>query len=538
MLHPASGEIGKKAGNKPCGKDGIILEITLIKKTILAEYRMKPEVSIVLSTYNRAERYLPRAIESVLAQTFKNWELLVMDDGSTDDTEKVVKKFKDSRIKYIKLDHFGCDTRPKNEGIKQAQADLIAFLDDDCAYRPDHLQALLRELTQDDGAVVLVYGDRWVTFEDEDKKPQIGVYSDFDYQLLMKQNYIDTSDVLVKKEVLYEVGGWDENLKKFVDWNLWVRLAKRGYQFKRLPIILTDYTIHKQMKSVTNQEGQYDPETGLFTPTFDPYNCKINVGFLGKPKKLKVALYTLCYNRLDYTKLSFETLRKTAGYKFDHYVVDQGSDDGTVEWLKKEEKAGRIKKVIYNKKNMGIPHASNQILEEIMKKDYDIIGKVDNDMVHKSLGWLEAAIGIYEIFRPINLSPYIEGLIHNPGGVHRYNYLYMGDEFLGLTQHIGGAVSLVPREVHEEFKWPKVAFLHGGNDVLLSSFLNNNNYLLAYMENYKSEHLQDQKEKYPEYFKNRDQLTLTRTTEFLKTGKLYDKSSRSYKTAIDHDPNG
>ena len=482
----------------------------------------KPEISVILSTYNRAKKYLPRAIKSVLNQTFKDFELIIIDDGSTDNTVKVVSSFKDKRIRYYKIPHFGCDTRAKNIGIKRSRADLIAFLDDDNYFRPDHLQALYNCLKRNE-EITLAYGDRWVHWENGKNKDQIGIYSDFDSAKLMVRNYIDTSDVLVRKEALIKVGGFDEKLKKFIDWNLWVRLMKRGYIFKRVAVILTDYTIHEQMKSTKVKEGQFNPETGLFTPTFDPMNCEINVGFLGSKRPLKVAIFTLTKDRLALTKKSFESLRKTAGYPFDHFIVDQGSKDGTIEWLKEKEKEGWFKKVIYNSKNMGIPYASNQVIEEIKKRNYDIVGKVDNDCYFKTFNWLESMINIYKVMHKIALSTYIEGLIDNAGGVTRSGYGFLANEFLGYVIHIGGICSFVPIEVYDEFKWPNTAFLHGGNDVLLSSYLNQNGYLLAYMENHRAEHLEStlgQIEKYPKYFEKRTRETLTRTADYLKTGKL------------------
>lgn len=479
----------------------------------------KPKISVVLSTHNRANRYLPRAIDSVVNQTFQDWELLVMDDGSTDNTAEVVNGYNDKRVRYYKLKPFGCDTHPKNVGIQRANADLISFLDDDNLFRPDHLQALLNAFKKDE-TLAVVYGDRWVHYEDEKQgKDQVGINMDFDYSTLMKRNYIDTSDVLVRKDVLFTVGGFDESIRKFIDWNIWVRIAKYGFKFYHVPIILTEYTIHEQMKSVVNTEGSYDPQTGLFTPTFDPYGCKIDCGYIGKNKPLKVAIYTLTKDRLNYTKRTFESLKKTAGYEFDHFIVDQGSVDGTKEYLKEYQPFH----LIQNEKNMGIPYASNQIIDEIKKGNYDIVVKVDNDVEFKTYGWLKAMVSIYEVFRQISLSVYPEGLVESAGGVYRYNYLWLAKEFIGLVPHIGGMVSSVPIEVYQEFKWPKVAFLHGGNDVLLSSWLSTNNYIMAYMENYRAEHIDGtigQSKAYPEYFKLRKLETITRTDEYLKEGKL------------------
>jgi len=493
---------------------------------------MKPQISVVLSTHNRASHYLPRAINSVIAQSFQDWELLVIDDGSTDNTSEVVASFTDKRIRYYKIKNFGCDTRPKNTGIQRANADLVAFLDDDNSFRPDHLQALYNAF-QKDSSIGVAYADRWVHFEDaEQGQDQIGINMDFDYSTLMKRNFIDTSDVLVRKDILFKVGGFDESIRKFIDWNLWVRIAKYGYKFFHVPIILTEYTVHKSMKSVVNTEGSYDPQTGLFTPTFDSYGCKINCGCIGSNKPLKVAIYTLTKDRLAYTKRTFESLRKTAGYEFDHYIVDQGSTDGTLEYLQEYKPY----KLIQNDKNMGIPYASNQVVDEIKTGGYDIVVKVDNDVEFKTNNWLKAMVNIYEVFRQICLSPYPEGLVHNAGGTYRFNYLWLSGEFLGIVPHIGGMVSAVPIEVYSEFKWPKVAFLHGGNDVLLSSWLSTNGYVMAYMENHRAEHIDGttgQQKTYPKYFELRQKETITRTDEFLKKGEL-NTMVPTFKTAIKH----
>jgi len=489
----------------------------------------KPIISVILTTFNRCQKYLPRAIKSVLNQTFKEFELLIIDDASTDKTSQVVASFKDKRIRYYKIPHFGCDTRPKNIGAKRSKGEYLAYLDDDNTFRPDHLQALFNCLEKNP-KIVVAYGDRWVHFEGGEQKDQIGIYFDFDVSHLMQQNYIDTSDVLIRKEALFEVGGWDEKLTKFIDWNLWVRMAKRGYLFKRVPIILTDYSLHENQKSILNKEGRFDAETGLFTPTFEPFQCKINAECLGGKKEFKVAIFTLTKNRLEYTQKMAESMFKTAGYPFDWFVVDQGSDDGTKEWLKEQ----KIKKIIFNEKNMGIPYASNQIIEEIKKGDYDFIIKADNDVWFKSFGWLRAMMGIYECIRPIALSLYPEGLIDNAGGVYRYNYAHFAGELIGLVVHLGGMTTIVPAEVYDEFKWPEVAFLRGGNDVLLSSWLNTNSYQLAYLENYQAEHLETthgQQEKFPEYFELAKKEMRTRTSEYLKTGKYYG-SKRYFKVKI------
>ena len=103
---------------------------------------MKPLVSVVIPTWNRAG-LIVRAINSVLSQTYSNWELIIVDDGSTDNTDEVVKKFQenDTRIRFIKHEkNSGGNSVPKNIGIKNAAGEYIAFLDSDDEYLPEKME--------------------------------------------------------------------------------------------------------------------------------------------------------------------------------------------------------------------------------------------------------------------------------------------------------------------------------------------------------------------------------------------------------------
>lgn len=463
-----------------------------------------PKISVILTTYQRPYR-LKRAVKSVIKQTFQDWELIIVDDFSNDKTKKICEKFvsKDSRIRYIeRSSNFGQHTSPKNEGTKAAQADLVAYLDDDNEYLRDHLQVLYKHLGNND----IVYGDRWLIDDSGKRKKQIGIANNFDAGLLAKMNYIDTSDVLVRKKCLDEVGGWDESLLKFADWNLWVRLAKAGYNFKRVPIIITDYHIHEgcnQFKS----KSERDPTTGYLMPTFSPDNCNIypNKTLYGKRPQMKVAIYTLTMNRLDYTKRMYESMKR-AGHPFKWVVVDNGSTDGTVEWL---DGKARTK---FNKENVGISKGSNQALD-LIGDDYSLIIKTDNDCEFLTDNWLKDIVDFYEKQRRFILSPRVEGLRDNPGGVPRTQYIYVGEHFLGLAPHLGGICCIAPSSIYEKFRWEEDDFLHGDQDYVFSQYAIKNGYMLAYLENIIVEHQEGtilQQKKYPDYFEARKKQKTTR----------------------------
>jgi glycosyltransferase involved in cell wall biosynthesis len=473
------------------------------------------KISVIMSTFNRAH-LLPRAINSVLKQTYQDWELIVVDDNSKDDTGKVVKSFKDDRIRYIKrAKNSGCDNAPKNDGIKASQGDYIAFLDDDNEYRPDHLAVLLKEIEKDD-TTDIVYGDRWIVSDPgvtNPLRPQLGFCMDFDPALLMERNFIDQSDVLIKRKAFFDIGGFDERYKKYVDWNVWVRMSKYGKRFRRVPIIITDYHLHNSMKSLTvHTKGD---TYNRFVPQWDPYDLEVELPYLGKePTIPKVAVFSITYDRLAYTKKSFKSLQETAGYAIDHFVVDNGSKDGTVEYLNEKFSKGVIKRIKLNETNEGISKASNDAVEMISHGRYDIVVKWDNDCIGLTKGWLAKMVEIWKSNHIFALSCYVQGLVDNPGGAPRIGYGMLKGELIGISKHIGGICHFVDSKVYEGFRWDENSFLHGVQDMEMSQYLLFHGFSQGYLENYFVSHgpqgTDVQKKDFPEYFQRRVKERQTR----------------------------
>ena len=469
-------------------------------------------ISVIVTTFRRPER-LKKVIKSVLSQSYTDFELIIIDDHSQDETRDVVAAFNDPRIKYFeRTTNFGCDTQPKNDGIKASKGEYIAFLDDDNEYRPDHLM-ILNKAIEEDKHFGVVYGDRWLHCEvkDETRIPdQIGIAADFNPDTIMQRNYIDTSDVLVRRQLLFDVGGFDERYKKYIDWNVWVRMTKFGIRFRRVPMIITNYNLHADMKSL-RVKTKHDTET-VFAPEWDPFDCEIELPYLGKViVPPKVAIFSLTYDRLEYTKKSFKSLEATAGYSFDHYVVDNGSTDGTVEWLKKHIDPDKL---ILNPKNVGIGKASNQAIELIKKGNYQCVLKWDNDCIGMTKGWLAAMVNIWKSNRRMALSCYVQGLVDNPGGAVRLGFGTLKGELVGVSKHLGGICHFVDAHAYDTFKWDEHSFLHGIQDMEFSQWLMFHGYVMGYLENYFVSHgpqgTKKQKEEYPEYFERRIKEKQTR----------------------------
>lgn len=172
-------------------------------------------ISIIIPTYNTA-KYVTEAIDSALAQTYKDYEIIVIDDGSTDNTEEVLQPYMD-RIRYIKKENGG-PASARNLGIKEAQGEFLAFLDADDLWLADKLEWQMKFMTDDVGMIGYSVGCEetddinYVKFED-----------------LIVQNKFCNTSVLIRKSCLDEIGNFDEgeNFKAVEDWDMWLRLAKR-----------------------------------------------------------------------------------------------------------------------------------------------------------------------------------------------------------------------------------------------------------------------------------------------------------------------
>lgn len=200
---------------------------------------MTPRVSIVMATRNYA-RFLPEAIESVRAQTMSDWELIIIDDGSTDDTRQVLAASRnDERIRIIASDRLG-QSRAKNLGIGLSRAPRIAFLDADDVWLPEKLEKQLPLFTD---AVGVVYSLRTLIDESGNALPQrtpVMPPSGRVADAMFVQNFVCFSSVVVRRSLFEQVGRFDESLDLAIDYDLWLRAA-RHCEFAFVPEPLVRY---------------------------------------------------------------------------------------------------------------------------------------------------------------------------------------------------------------------------------------------------------------------------------------------------------
>lgn len=210
-----------------------------------------PPVSVIVPAYN-AEAHLAEALESVLAQSYRPMDVIVVDDGSTDRTAEIVKRF--SEVRYVSQQNSG-PSAARNRGIALAQADYVAFLDADDVWEPEKLSEQM-SVVQEHGNAGLVFADMRHFEECQETQPSMfskyGLNREFfgDRPLvkdavakLVRANFIPTSSVLANKQVVLKAGGFDAQLRKAEDWDLWLRmalLAPVGYS----PKVLVKKRVH------------------------------------------------------------------------------------------------------------------------------------------------------------------------------------------------------------------------------------------------------------------------------------------------------
>lgn len=193
-----------------------------------------PVISVIIPVYNGAKT-IKETIESVLQQTYKTFELIVINDGSQDETLAIISSIQDPRIKVFSYPNAGLSAT-RNRGIVRSCGEFIAFLDADDLWTKDKLAAQLEALQQNPQAAVAY---SWTDHIDENSKYlRPASYNSCNgnvYERLLIGNFLVCgSNTLIRTEALHKVGGFDESLNSAEDWDMWLRLASH-YEFVVVP---------------------------------------------------------------------------------------------------------------------------------------------------------------------------------------------------------------------------------------------------------------------------------------------------------------
>lgn len=187
-----------------------------------------PRVSVVLPTFNR-RREIARAIGSVLNQTYTDFELLVVDDGSSDDTVAVVREFGDPRIRYLRHDHNRGGAAARNTGIEECRGAFVAFQDSDDRWLPEKLARQMARLEEAPPSIGLNYCAYWRVHANGRRRysppRHIHPRSGNIHRALLRESFIGTPALILRRSCLVRTGGFDETLRRLQDWELLIRVT-------------------------------------------------------------------------------------------------------------------------------------------------------------------------------------------------------------------------------------------------------------------------------------------------------------------------
>lgn len=208
----------------------------------------RPLVSVVTPTYNCAA-FIRETVDSVLAQTYDNWEHIIVDDGSSDNTPEIMEAYGDEpRIRYVIQPRTG-QSYTRNHAIRLAQGEFICFLDADDVWLPDKLEKSLAAFEKNPQADIL-YGD-YINIDEwgrETSRHNMKRYSGNILKPLLRDNCVSFNTTMVRRKCLDEMGGQNESYNLAPDWDMWLRFATR-YTFYYLPEYLTCYRTRRNQIS-------------------------------------------------------------------------------------------------------------------------------------------------------------------------------------------------------------------------------------------------------------------------------------------------
>jgi glycosyltransferase involved in cell wall biosynthesis len=257
-----------------------------------------PKVSIVMPTYNRAN-VIGEAIQSVIDQDYGEWELVVCDDASTDDTEAVVGRFGDARIRYLKLGKSGA-AAARNTGLGKAKGEIIAYLDSDNAWHPRFLSRMVLALLEQPGRSA-VYGNYIDYIVEAPGSASIKSFTRpaFDQERLLDKNFIDLNTFVHRRELYDCFGGFDETLTRRQDYDLIIK-----YTWLRDPLyaneLLALYQRNESLQQITTVSRDDQSCVEIIDANVAGYLTKgLPIKSPAEVKRVTILSWDLCRNHFS-----------------------------------------------------------------------------------------------------------------------------------------------------------------------------------------------------------------------------------------------
>lgn len=338
---------------------------------------MKPtKISVIIPVYN-TEKYLAEAIQSVLNQSLKPTEIIIVDDGSTDGSVSVVKTFGDKVNLLLQPKNMGCGVA-RNRGIAEAQGEYLAFLDADDFWPENKLEIQLAYL-QSHPEADMVFG-----MTEQFISPELPTehQSKLRGELKKMPGYL-AGPMLIKKETFVKVGLFNEKLElgEFIDW--FSRAKDMGLSFHLLDSTVLFRRIHTTNMGIYKKQHLKD-----YTTLLRDALARKRQANAQKTSKPVISIVLLSLLRQAETKLCIDSILIHTHIPFEIIIVDMGMSDEIVEWLHHLSNNTDNIRVIFNDRNVGTTKGRNQGIE-ISQGDYLVF--LDND-TEVCPGWIEPLI--------------------------------------------------------------------------------------------------------------------------------------------------
>jgi glycosyltransferase involved in cell wall biosynthesis len=228
-------------------------EFALIRENFIENYP-NTTVSVIMPTYNR-HQYIGRAIKSVLNQTFKDFELIIINDGGSRECEKIINSFKSEKVRYLYIEHGGL-SYALNQGILASRSKYIAYLDDDDRYYPNHLEVLLKGI--ESSSYPFVYSDSYRLVKNYKNGKWTNnskhIFSnDYDPARFTESNYIPILNIMHKRECHERIGFFEPDFPNVMDWDLWYK-ASRLFDFKHIKKVTCEFEYRQEPDSLSGRQ--------------------------------------------------------------------------------------------------------------------------------------------------------------------------------------------------------------------------------------------------------------------------------------------
>ena len=328
----------------------------------------QPLVSVIVPTYNRPEQ-LVATLKSILAQTYTPVEIVVVNDCGTD-VERTISSLNPNRsITYVKHGMNRGLAAARNTGIKVARGKYIAYLDDDDLFYPRHVETLVNFL--ESGEHKVAYTDAYRAHQEKNNgtyvvtKRDVPYSFDFDYDRILTTNFVPVLCFMHDRSCVDEVGLFDESLKRLEDWDMWIRLSRK-YKFAHIRELTCEFAWRTDGTTMSSgqMEEFVEARKRIAAKYHDaPPSSAPRPTYSAKARESVVSMVILTFNQIRYTKECVESIRKYTPEAHEIIFVDNGSTDGTVDWLKKLVRENGHCKLIENRTNLGFAKGCNQGIE-------------------------------------------------------------------------------------------------------------------------------------------------------------------------------